>query len=205
MSVLNPYDSDFSGAEAQRELGRIEFIPLHIGSQFKVEFVPIILNSYSDNVTTKVGSAMAFGRTDPMRFFEGNERVAAGSFTVLQEDGTRAKAQFDKLKRLMRTQYPVYSEDKGALEVPPLFRVRLLPVGDAAAPLLDEIGFLDGMKFDYADSTSIINTAQVVNGKVAPRYFTVAFNLSIMHREVAGFTPDGNWLRPSNNKFPFEV
>jgi hypothetical protein len=70
---------------------------------------------------------------------------------------------------------------------------------------LDEVGFLDGMKFEYADAANIINTAQVADGKVAPRYFTVNFNLSIIHREVAGFTADGKWLRPSNNKFPFEV
>ena len=70
------------------------------------------------------------------------------------------------------------------------------------ATLMDEIGFLGGMKFDYANSSEIINTPQFANGVMAPRYFQVNFDLKIIHRDVNGFDTIGN--RINNSSFPFD-
>ena len=229
--MTNIYDSGFDGSDDQlKQVGRVDFLPLHttkidltatdseqasIEQQF-IRFAPIIVTSYSDNISVSTTKERVFGRTDPIMFYQGNERKAQMTFLTLQQDGGLAINQFSKLKELMRKQYPVYDNTfNTTLVAPPLFRVIFRPLGDQAAPLLDEIGFLDGMNFDYADPSSIINTPQIaeteaeeegelIGVSVAPRYFQINFGLNIIHREVAGFTVDtGAQLFPRNLNFPF--
>ena len=229
--MTNIYDSGFDGNDDQlKQVGRVDFLPLHttkidltatdseqasIEQQF-IRFAPIIVTSYSDNISVSTTKERVFGRTDPIMFYQGNERKAQMTFLTLQQDGGLAINQFSKLKELMRNQYPVYDNTfNTTLVAPPLFRVIFRPLGDQAAPLLDEIGFLDGMNFDYADPSSIINTPQIaeteaegedelIGVSVAPRYFQINFGLNIIHREVAGFSVDtGAQLNPRNLNFPF--
>ena len=198
-----PYDSGYNlNEEQQGSLGAISFFPLHAGNR-RIRFTPIIVTNYNDTISTNVSSDAVFGRTDPIRFFQGNERQVQMSFLTLQQDNENALQQFNTLKNLMSAQYPAYKSGPKVLLAAPLFRVLFQPVGQASSPLLNEIGFLGGMSFSYLNPSEIINTPQVVNGQAAPRYFQVDFNLSVMHREVAGFDENGNLLAPQNFDFPF--
>ena len=200
-----PYDSGYSPNEEQsNSLGSVSFFPLHAGNR-EIKFSPIIVTNYTDTISTNVSTDTVFGRTDPIRFFQGNERQAQMSFLTLQQDEDLALSQFNLLKRLMATQYPAYKSRPKVLLAAPLFKVVFRPVGSAAEPLLDEIGFLGGMSFSYLNPSEIINTPQVINGQSAPRYFQIDFNLSIILREVAGFDTNGNILADAlGNNFPFD-
>ena len=218
--MTNIYDSGFDGNDEQlKQVGRVDFLPLHTatgaGDADFIRFAPIIVTSYSDNISVSTTKERVFGRTDPIMFYQGNERKAQMTFLTLQQDTDMAVEQFLRLKELMVNQYPVYDDSSNTTLVsPPLFRVIFRPLGDQSAPLLDEIGFLDGMNFEYADPSSIINTPQIGEGEgfdegqtnvtAAPRYFQVNFGLNILHREVAGFSVSGGRLRPRNNSFPFD-
>ncbi len=219
--MTNIYDSGFDGSDEQlKQVGRVDFLPLHTATGARdedfIRFAPVIVTSYSDNISVSTTKERVFGRTDPIMFYQGNERKAQMTFLTLQQDNDMAVTQFLRLKELMTNQYPVYDDSSNTTLVsPPLFRVVFRPLGDQAAPLLDEIGFLDGMNFEYADPSSIINTPQIaavegqpegeeINATVAPRYFQINFGLNILHREVAGFSVSGGRLRPRNNSFPFD-
>ena len=169
-------------------IGYVRFTPLHQGSAIK--FSPIIVTSYDDAISVKASSEPVFGRMDPMRFFEGNERQVQMTFLTPQNDGPAAEAEFRKLKSLMSLQYPTYRTNPNVLEKPPLFKVEFKPLGDFGQHLLNEIGFLGGMSFNYLNPSEIINTPQATG---APRYFQVNFTLGVMHRYVTN----------RNTSFPF--
>ena len=128
----NVFDTGANLNEEQRgSLGKVIFTPLHrttisnvndatVENQVNIEFSPIIVTSYVDSVTTNTTSETVFGRTDPIRFFQGNERTIQMTFLTMQQDGGLAVRQFNKLKELMASQYPVYRVNPYVLKSAPL-------------------------------------------------------------------------------------
>ena len=172
-------------------VGFVTFISLHTGET--LQFKPIIVTNYADDITVSTTSERVFGRMDPIKTFEGNERQIQMTFLTPQRDGAAAVSEFNKLKTLMAAQYPTYRAKPNVLLSPPLFRVIFSPLGTTANPMLDEIGFLNGMGFNYLNSSEIINTPQLKGQTAAPRYYQVNFTFNVQHRQ----------LTTRNISFPF--
>ena len=209
----------------------------------------LVMNSYSDNISVNTSRESVFGRTDGITTYSGTERTISMNFYA-----NAPTSGVDRVLRAIQSLlYPTYQKvnDLSPILVsPPLLRLSYgqtvavqasIPepgaegpstfgMAQSVAPLVDEIGFLDG--FDYTLSEA--GTSQggltverslesaiggegvrtrVTNGA---RYYVVNITFKPIHREIVGFdaakqngpsaiTGVNPFLQPGNVNPPFDV
>ena len=199
-------------------------VPFSVGPNGGVAIEVQTLTNFSDNVEVKTSSEDVFGRTDPIYNYGGTNRKISFSATTKDTTGLTQLS----VRELQQLQYPTYikEEKRGPiLFSPPLVRVRYSPNaiedGDMGDILFDEIGFLSGVKFG-TDAGGLVPTALgiktfpdefgIVKAEsiIAPDDIDFGFDLTIIHREIAGFNNSqvsninaATMLGPKNPSLPF--
>ena len=149
---------------------KIKIIPLHTqiplrGKDNKdnsITFTNVILNNYSDNFGINTTTEKAFGRTDPMYFYESNTRSLDLEFTTIEADNSDAISVAYALQRFIQLLYPTYNVLNNlspVLESPPLFNLRV--IGPQNKTMFNEIGFVDGFDYKLEEQATANNALQV--------------------------------------------
>ena len=174
-------------------------------------FANTILNSYSDNIDAGFTSEKVFGRTDPIRFYEGNSRKISLSFYALETEGESGGVR-DAARKIMALQYPVYNPQTKILVSPPIFKLEVgiqefddtarSALGNPDTLLCSEIGVMNGFKYEEQElgkATGKFGVSRVrvdVGGgnfversqiKGSSKYYLFNIDFDVIHREIAGF------------------
>jgi hypothetical protein len=185
-------------------------------------FANTIMNSYSDNIDAGFTSEKVFGRTDPIRFYEGNSRKISLSFYALEGENDTAGTLRSAVRKVMALQYPVYNPETKILVSPPIFKLEVgiqdfsdtarSAVGNPDKLLCSEIGVMSGFKYEEQELGKATGKFKVSRVRVdigggnfversqidgSSKYYLLNFDFDVIHREIAGF--DGNFPYEANS------
>ena len=145
-----------------------------IASSLSVTFGPVIFTKYSDNVSVNFNSEPVFGRTDPIYTYASNDRKLEVGFIYLTSEGDR----LDSIDKLAHMVYPSYT-NRNIVNSSPLVQAKF---GNFTSYEL--FGFLNNVRYEYANPNSLSNLPIVRDGLVVPRYIQVDLQMTIINRET---------------------
>jgi len=145
-----------------------------IASNVNVTFGPVIFTKYSDNVSVNFNSDPVFGRTDPIYTYASNDRKLEVGFIYLlnEQDG------LGSINKLAHMIYPSYTS-RNIVNSSPLVTAKF---GQFTSYNL--FGFLNSVRYEYANPNNLSNLPIVRNGLVVPRYIQVDLQMTIINRET---------------------
>lgn len=160
---------------------------------------PGFLTSYNDSYQSNYNSEMVYGRNDPILTFQGTERTIEVGFRVAGVDKISMISNQTKLSGLIKMLYPGY---RGQIMVtPPLVRVSYANyIPDLPCAITS---------FNYNPVFDDTNGWIDASGGIAPTYFDLSLNLSIIHDFEVGFddaTAAGDtsrWLSDDLGRFGY--
>lgn len=170
---------------------------LHVATGTKVEF-PAFITEFSDSINVSWGTETIFGRTDPIKPYQGTTRTISLGFDVLAPNLKKAKENLYNYSVLVQMMYPVYSEplagaaERGrVLKAPPLIRLEFLNLvknTSLESPEQGLLGCIGGFSFNPNRDSGFYD----VDGELFPKVFNISFNFEPQHETPMGF---------ENNKF----
>lgn len=145
-----------------------------IASSNKAIFGPVIFTKYSDNVSVNFNSEPVFGRTDPIYTYASNDRKLEVGF-IFTLSGEGEMGPLDSLAHLI---YPSYS-GRNIVNSSPLI---LAKFGNFTSYEL--LGFLNSVRYEYANPNNISNLPIQREGLVVPRYIQLDLQMTVINRET---------------------
>ncbi len=177
---------------------------LHVATNTRVEF-PAFITEFSDQVSVSWGTESIFGRTDPIKPYQGTTRTINLAFDVLSPTLEKARENLANYSKLVQMMYPVYSEPlasssgKGrVIKAPPLIRLQFMNFIKNTSLESREQGLLgcaSGFTFNPDRNAGFFD----VEGELYPKSFNISFNFSPQHETAMGFEEN----RFLNNQFPY--
>lgn len=165
---------------------------LHVATGTRVEF-PAFITQFSDNVSVSWGNETIFGRTDPVKPYQGTTRNISLGFDVLAPTLAKAKENLYNYSLLVKMLYPVYSEplsganDRGrVIKAPPLLRLEFMNLVrntslESREPGL--LGCISGFNFNPNRESGFYD----VEGELFPKSFNISFQFQPQHETPMGF------------------
>jgi hypothetical protein len=145
-----------------------------IASNLSVSFGPVIFTKYSDNVSVNFNSEPVFGRTDPIYTYASNDRKLEVGF-IFTLEGTNG---MNELNKLAHTIYPSYS-GRNIVNSSPLISAKF---GNFTSYEL--LGFLNSVRYEYANPNNLSNLPIQREGLVVPRYIQLDLQMTVINRET---------------------
>ena len=175
---------------------------LHVATGTRVEF-PAFITDFSDSVNVAWGTENIFGRTDPVKPYQGTTRNISLGFDVLAPTLKKAKENLHNYSLLMQMMYPVYSEplagtnEKGrVIKAPPLIRIEFMNLVKNTSLSGNErglLGCISGVQFSPNQESGFYD----VDGDLFPKNFNISFQFEPQHETPMGFENnrfiDGNF------------
>ena len=179
---------------------------LHVATSLRVEF-PAFITEFSDTISVSWGTETIFGRTDPVKPYQGTTRNISIGFDVLSPTLQKAKENLQNYSKLVQMMYPVYSEPldganrKGrVIKAPPLIRLQFMNLVKNTSPENLEqglLGCIGGFSFNPNRETGFFD----VDGELFPKSFNISFSFEPQHEEPMGFENN----KFINNQFPYGI
>ena len=165
---------------------------LHVATGTRVEF-PAFITEFSDNVQVSWGTETIFGRTDPVKPYQGTTRNIALGFDVLAPTLEKAKENLHNYSLLVQMMYPVYSEPlAGAnsrgrvIKAPPLIRLEFMNLVKNTSLTSREqglLGCINGFSFNPNRDSGFYD----IEGELFPKNFNISFQFEPQHETPMGF------------------
>tara|TARA_B100001248_G_C27197517_1_gene369675 strand:- start:38 stop:715 length:678 start_codon:yes stop_codon:yes gene_type:complete len=178
----------------------------HVATNLRVEF-PAFITEFSDSIQVSWGTETIFGRTDPIKPYQGTTRNINLAFDVLSPTLEKAKENMQNYSKLVQMMYPVYSEPlagttgKGrVIKSPPLMRLQFMNLIQNTSLVSDEkglLGCIGGFGFNPNKESGFFD----VNGELFAKNFNISFTFEPQHEEPMGFETN----KFINNQFPYGV
>ncbi len=166
---------------------------LHVATNTRVEF-PAFITEFSDTVSVSWGTETIFGRTDPVKPYQGTTRNISLGFDVLSPTLEKARENMINYSKLVQMMYPVYSEPlDGAngqgriIKSPPLIRLQFMNlVKNTSLDSNEEglLGCISGFTFNPNRQQSGFFD---VNGELLAKNFNISFRFEPQHETPMGF------------------
>jgi len=159
---------------------------------------PGFLTSYNDSYQSNYNSEMVYGRNDPILTFQGTERTIEVGLRVAGVDRISMISNQTKLSGLIKMLYPGYRDE--IMVTPPLVRVSYANyIPDLPCAITS---------FNYNPVFDDTNGWIDASGGIAPTYFDLSLNLSIIHDFELGFdestsAPGAGWIRDDLGRFGY--
>lgn len=179
---------------------------LHVATNLRVEF-PAFITEFSDTINVSWGTETIFGRTDPIKPYQGTTRNISIGFDVLSPNLAKAKENLENYSKLVQMMYPVYSEPlaganrKGrTLKAPPLIRLQFMNlIKNTSVENVEQglLGCIGGFSFNPNRESGFFD----VNGELFPKNFNITFSFEPQHEEPMGFENN----RFINDQFPYGI
>ena len=179
---------------------------LHVATGLRVEF-PAFITEFNDSVNVSWGSEQIFGRTDPIKPYQGTTRNISIGFDVLSPTLEKARENMQNYSKLVQMMYPVYSEPlagaqgKGrVIKAPPLIRLQLMNLVQNTSLESNEkglLGCIGGFSFNPNRESGFFD----VEGELLSKNFNISFSFEPQHEEPMGFQNN----QFVNNQFPYGV
>lgn len=180
---------------------------LHIATNTRVEF-PAFITQFSDAISVSWGTETIFGRTDPIKPYQGTTRNITLGFDVLSPTLEKARENMLNYSKLVQMMYPVYSEPLAGsngqgrvIKAPPLIRLQFMNLIKNTSPESREeglLGCISGFSFDPNREQSGFFA---VDGELLPKNFNISFSFEPQHETPMGFENN----RFLNSQFPYGV
>ena len=177
---------------------------LHVATGIRVEF-PAFITEYSDAFQVGWGNETIFGRTDPIKPYQGTTRNISLGFDVLSGDLEQAKTNMKNYSTLVQMMYPVYNkplsggfEGRGrTIKAPPILRIQFMNlIRNNSAATTEEglLGCINGFTFNPDRGAGFY--AQ--ENELLPKLFNISFRFDPQHETTLG-CDEGNFI---NEGFP---
>lgn len=137
-------------------------------------FGPVIFTKYSDNVSVNFNSEPVFGRTDPIYTYASNDRKLEVGF-IFTLSGENEMKELDKLAHLI---YPSYNA-RNIVNSSPLVNAKF---GSFNQNQL--LGFLNSVRYEYANPNNLSNLPVKRDGLVIPRYIQLDLQMTVINKET---------------------
>jgi len=178
---------------------------LHVATNTRVEF-PAFITQFSDAISVSWGTETIFGRTDPIKPYQGTTRSIALGFDVLSPTLEKARENMLNYSKLVQMMYPVYNEPlDGAngqgrvIKSPPLIRLQFMNLIKNTSMQSDEeglLGCISGFTFDpNRDQSGFFD----VDGELLAKNFNISFSFEPQHETPMGFERN----RFLDSQFPY--
>jgi hypothetical protein len=165
---------------------------LHVATGTRVEF-PAFITDFSDSINVSWGSESIFGRTDPIKPYQGTTRNISLGFDVLAPTLEKARENLRNYSTLVQMMYPVYSEPlAGAggngrvIKAPPLIRLEFMNLVKNTSLQSREqglLGCIGGFQFSPNPESGYYD----VDGELFPKNFNISFSFEPQHETPMGF------------------
>ena len=164
----------------------------HVATGTRVEF-PSFITDFSDQVSVSWGTETIFGRTDPVKPYQGTTRSISLGFDVLAPTLEKAKENLFNYSKLVQMMYPVYSaplagtNSRGrVIKSPPLIRLEFMNLVKNTSLVSDDTGLLgciNGFQFSPNRDSGFYD----VDGELFPKNFNISFQFEPQHETPMGF------------------
>lgn len=175
---------------------------LHVATGTRVEF-PAFITEFSDAISVQWGTETIFGRTDPVKPYQGTTRNISLGFDVLAPTLSKARENLYNYSVLTQMLYPVYSQplsgvgNKGrVIKAPPLIRIEFMNLVKNTSLQSREqglLGCINGFTFNPNQESGFYD----VDGELFPKNFNISFSFEPQHETPMGFEEnrfiDGNF------------
>lgn len=179
---------------------------LHVATGTRVEF-PAFITDFSDSISVSWGNEQIFGRTDPVKPYQGTTRTISLGFDVLAPTLAKAKENLHNYSVLVQMMYPVYGRpladvaDRGrVLKAPPLIRLEFLNLirnTSLESPEEGLLGCISGLNFNPNRESGFFD----VEGELFPKNFNISFQFDPQHETPMGFENN----RFIDRRFPYNA
>ncbi|HCC45422.1 MAG TPA: hypothetical protein DEQ32_13545 [Gammaproteobacteria bacterium] len=119
------FDNGFTVEKNQGVAKQYAVTIVHIPTQMKLHFKAFI-TGLSDNFTTRWDSTNALGRMDPIKSFQGTQRVTSISWDVVSANPDEAAANLRKVTNFVKMLYPLQTIRGSAtsIKAPPMIAIK---------------------------------------------------------------------------------
>ena len=166
---------------------------LHVATGIRVEF-PAFVTEYSDSFQVGWGNEAVFGRTDPIKPYQGTTRNISLGFDVLSGDLEQAKENMRNYSTLVQMMYPVYNkplsggfEGRGrTIKAPPILRIQFMNlIKNNSASTVEEglLGCIGGFSFSPNREAGFYDQ----DNELLPKMFNISFRFDPQHETTLGF------------------
>lgn len=166
---------------------------LHVATGVRVEF-PAFITDYSDSFQVGWGTENIFGRTDPIKPYQGTTRTISIGFDVVAPSVEQARKNMDNYSTLVQMMYPVYNkplsggfQGKGrTIKAPPILRIHFMNLVKNNSPsTLEEglLGCISGFTFNPNREAGFFDQ----NNELLPKHFNISFRFDPQHESTLGF------------------
>tara|TARA_R100000664_G_C2757908_1_gene146424 strand:- start:3857 stop:4921 length:1065 start_codon:yes stop_codon:yes gene_type:complete len=194
----------------------------HLASKQSAIF-KAFLTSINDSFNVSFRAETAFGRSDPYRLYEGNERVIGVSFDVPAFDVVEAMNNLAKISLVTSMLYPTYEETGqgiNALQIksPPIIRIKFAnlitntanPRGGAKTAGLAVAISNFSVTPDVEQGFFISNDRSGKGEMLYPKLFQLSLDMAVIHEHPLGFSHTSGYdLGPTKSQgmrnFPYAV
>lgn len=163
---------------------------------------PAFIGAFNESYQSNWERQTVFGRSDPMQFYGGTQRVLNVTFTLVASSAEIARLQLTSLDQLIKYLYPNYANN--AYSAPPIIGVKYENlIRDGADFLVGTMGnFNFTPNFDDGVYTPRDLTQEgLVNDwmEIYPQTIELSFDFYPIHRDTLGWSGDrfmGNDFHP---------
>ncbi len=175
---------------------KMQLVIEHVPTNKKVSF-PAYIEMFSDQYSSNWNAEDVYGRMDPIATFTNTRRSLSLAWNVPATSFNDAKANLEKVNKLMSFLYPLYAEGSDgatAINQSPLIRISFGNLVRNAKTGRGLLGYANGFTFDPAVEFGMFhNQPKALKGtknvpvEYYPKTFRLNTELNVLHEHSLGF------------------
>ncbi|MHA2350691.1 MAG: hypothetical protein ACXADL_13800 [Candidatus Thorarchaeota archaeon] len=180
---------------------KMQLVIEHVPTNKKVSF-PAYIEMFSDQYSSNWNAEDVYGRMDPIATFINTRRSLSLAWNVPAASFDDAKANLEKVNKLMSFLYPLYDQEPGNGDAPgatainqsPLIRISFGNLVRDAKTGRGLLGYANGFTFDPAVEFGMFhNQPKALKGtknvpvEYYPKTFRLNTELNVLHEHSLGF------------------
>lgn len=191
-------NTELSNISAYVNSFKIEIV--HVPSNENVAFLSF-LSSFNDSYKTNFKPTNVYGRMDAIVNYQNTARTIAISFIVPAASIQESKDNLDKISKLIKFQYPVYSNvDKvSGISSPPICKMKFQNMINEYGDYL--YGYFAGV--DYTPTNESGYFIDESNNLFA-KEFKVSLNFTVLHTKPVGWSKTSKSINWASGQYPYK-
>lgn len=200
-------------ARAAVRMGMVDTVSTYINKGYYLQFSRIadlnfsvnffaFMESFSDAYSSNFQQDPAFGRTDPLPYYQNTQRTISMNWTLVAHNMETAARNLNDVKTLIQLLYPSYTDhgDQKTFSAAPIIGLRYIN-------LVQEQGSPAGQNLLAGTVSSFTHTPDLEFGVfeetdgILPKVIRLTCTFNPIHSKTLGFDENGNGL--SGKNFPY--
>lgn len=205
--------NDLRDAEAAVRMGMVDTVSTYINKGYYLQFSRIadsdfsvnffaFMESFSDSYSSNFQQDPAFGRTDPLPYYQNTQRSIAMNWTLVAHNMESAAKNLNDVKGLIQMLYPSYTAhgNQNTFSGAPIIGLKYINLargsgggesGEVLAGTISSFTHTPDLEFGVFEET----------GGILPKVIRLTCTFSPIHSKTLGFDGAGNSL--SGKNFPY--